>query len=82
MSDLRARCRIATDCLPASDYRSRLEALHAEMLEEMERLQSAVAAERAECAAICDRIAAESLGMFAFGASKCAEGIRDSAPPG
>lgn len=44
------RCAIATGCLPRADYRTKLEALHAEML-------AALAAERERCAALCDGIA-------------------------
>ena len=29
------RCKLATDCLPVAEYRTRLEALHAEMLADM-----------------------------------------------
>ena len=29
------RCKLATDCLPMAEYRTRLEALHAEMLADM-----------------------------------------------
>lgn len=28
------RCKLATDCLPMAEYRTRLESLHAEMLED------------------------------------------------
>lgn len=45
-----SRCAIAAGCLPRADYRTRLEALHAEML-------AALAAERERCAALCDGIA-------------------------
>ena len=41
------RCAIAAGCLPRADYRTKLEALHAEML-------AAIAAERARCADLCD----------------------------
>ena len=47
---LRDRCRIATECLPESDYRARLEALHAEMLREIDCMRCAVADERQRCA--------------------------------
>ena len=36
---LAERCKLATDCLPVAEYRRRLEALHAEMLGEIERLR-------------------------------------------
>ena len=36
------RCKMATDCLPMAECRTRLEALHAEMLAEIERLREAV----------------------------------------
>ena len=49
-SDFRYRCKLATDCLPQAEYRCRLEALHAELLTEIERLRgerdASVAAER------------------------------------
>ena len=32
------RCKLSTDCLPDALYRTRLEALHQEMLDEIERL--------------------------------------------
>ena len=75
MPDLHARLRL-------------LEADHepdgwpAVRMRDVSALLDELAAERERCAAICDRIAAESARMFAFGASKCAEGIRGEAPPG
>ena len=38
-SDFRYRCKLATACLPQAEYRCRLEALHAELLTEIERLR-------------------------------------------
>lgn len=32
MMTLEQRCKLATDCLPQAEYRTRLEALHAELL--------------------------------------------------
>lgn len=44
---LAERCKLATDCLPQAEYRTRLEALHAELLADCQT----AAAERERCAA-------------------------------
>lgn len=38
MLTLEDRCKLATDCLPVAEYRTRLEALHAELLADARRL--------------------------------------------
>lgn len=44
------RCQLAQQSLPDAQYRAMLTALHAEMLDEVERLNKAVADEREACA--------------------------------
>ena len=36
------RCKLATDCLPEAEYRRRLEALHFDMLGEIDRFRAAL----------------------------------------
>lgn len=40
---LASRCKLATDCLPPAEYRTRLERLHDDMLAEIRRLRHALA---------------------------------------
>jgi hypothetical protein len=41
------RCKLATDCLPMAEYRTRLEALHAEMLADMKGAEGMIQAMKA-----------------------------------
>ena len=50
MMTLEQRCKLATDCLPQAEYRTRLEALHAELLAGCKDAAKQVAAERERCA--------------------------------
>ena len=51
------RCKLATDCLPKAEYRTRLEALHAEMLCERERWRLSVQHAARELAELDDETA-------------------------
>lgn len=76
MTDLHARLLLYSN--PAEfSCGNVLPGLLKEAAAEIERLRAELYAEREHCASICDRLAAESSGMFAFGASKCAEAIRE-----
>jgi len=69
------RCQIAQQLLPDAQYRDMLTALHAEMLDEVARLNKAVADEREACAKVCDDHATKD-GFEGCYANACAESIR------
>ena len=54
------RCQIAQQLLPYAQYRAMLTALHAEMLDEVARLNKAVADEREACAKVCEEEASRA----------------------